>query len=241
MFGEKTGNPGQQFIVFSQNHDQVGNRMLGERSSALVSFEMQKLMAAAVIISPFLPMLFMGEEWREPNPFLYFVSHTDPELAEAVRKGRKEEFAAFHAAGEAPDPVSEKSFSLSKLQWHLSEEGEHKLMLNFYKTLIHLRRTHPALSTLNRQQLKVKADETKNILAIQRWQFQHKVVCVLNFSNKGQQSMPLSLDGKWHKLLDSAEQQWNGSSAAASVIDFTASNQAIYLQPESILIYSNHV
>src|SRR5690349_24556369 len=95
-FGVKTGNDGKQFIVFSQNHDQVGNRMLGERSSVLVSFEMQKLMAAAVTISPFLPMFFMGEEWSEPNPFLYFVSHTDPQLAEAVRKGRKKEFSAFH-------------------------------------------------------------------------------------------------------------------------------------------------
>ncbi len=101
-FGLKAENhPGQQFIVFSQNHDQVGNRMLGERTSQLVSLEMQKLMAGAVLVSPYLPMLFMGEEYAEPNPFLYFVSHTDPDLVEAVRKGRKAEFAAFHALGEA--------------------------------------------------------------------------------------------------------------------------------------------
>src|SRR5687768_905399 len=84
-FGVKAqDNPGRQFIVFSQNHDQVGNRMLGERSSQLVSYEMQKLMAGAVLVSPYLPMLFMGEEYSESHPFLYFVSHTDPELAEAV-------------------------------------------------------------------------------------------------------------------------------------------------------------
>ncbi|MGV3585923.1 MAG: malto-oligosyltrehalose trehalohydrolase, partial [Adhaeribacter sp.] len=87
-FGIKAeNNPGEQFIVFSQNHDQVGNRMLGERTSTLTTYEMQKLLAAAVIVSPYLPMLWMGEEYSEPNPFLYFVSHTDPELAEAVRKG----------------------------------------------------------------------------------------------------------------------------------------------------------
>src|SRR5688500_12009118 len=68
-FGAKTENEGRQFVVFSQNHDQVGNRMLGERSSQLFSAEMQKLLAAAVMVSPYVPMLFMGEEWSEPNPF----------------------------------------------------------------------------------------------------------------------------------------------------------------------------
>ena len=94
-FGARaTGHAGKQFVVFSQNHDQVGNRMFGERTSQLVSFDMQKLLAAAVMASPFLPMLFMGEEWSEPNPFLYFVSHTDPELAEQSER-RKAEFASF--------------------------------------------------------------------------------------------------------------------------------------------------
>ena len=80
---------------------------------------MQKLMAAAVFVSPFLPMLFMGEEWSEPNPFQYFVSHTDPVLAEAVRKGRKQEFAAFHLEGDAPDPMAEDTFRRSSLSWDL--------------------------------------------------------------------------------------------------------------------------
>ncbi|HTM92145.1 MAG TPA: malto-oligosyltrehalose trehalohydrolase, partial [Flavisolibacter sp.] len=141
-FGIKTENEGKQFIVFSQNHDQVGNRMLGERTSRLISFEMQKLLAAAVVVSPYLPMLFMGEEWSEPNAFLYFVSHTDKDLSEAVRKGRKKEFAAFHIQGEAPDPVSEESFLRSKIQWNLIEEGEHKIMLQYYKALIQLRKTN---------------------------------------------------------------------------------------------------
>jgi maltooligosyltrehalose trehalohydrolase len=102
--------------------------MLGERSGALFSFEMQKLMAAAVLVSPFLPMLFMGEEYGETNPFLYFVSHTDPNLIEAVRKGRSEEFAAFHANGEAPDPQAETTFENSKLQWHLVRHSPHNLI-----------------------------------------------------------------------------------------------------------------
>ena len=106
-FGRAAKNhPGQQFIVFSQNHDQVGNRMLGERSSTLYGFRMQRLMAAAVLCAPYLPLLFMGEEYGETSPFLYFVSHKDPELIEMVRKGRREEFAALHAKGECTRPSS---------------------------------------------------------------------------------------------------------------------------------------
>ncbi|MGN6637275.1 MAG: malto-oligosyltrehalose trehalohydrolase, partial [Mucilaginibacter sp.] len=116
-FGIKPNNPGEQFVAFSQNHDQVGNRMLGERTSTLVSFEMQKLMAGAVMVSPFLPLLFMGEEWSAQSPFQYFVSHSDKELIKAVQKGRREEFKEFHAEGETPDPQSEDTFNRSKLNW----------------------------------------------------------------------------------------------------------------------------
>lgn len=140
-FGTKTtGIAGEKFIVFSQNHDHVGNRMLGERTSTLVSFEMQKLLAATCLISPYLPMLFMGEEYSEKNPFLYFVSHSDKALVEAVRKGRKEEFAEFHNEGEVPDPQAEETFQQSKLQWHLLQEKQHSAMLSFYKSLIALRK-----------------------------------------------------------------------------------------------------
>lgn len=125
---EATGHPGKQFVVFSQNHDQIGNRMLGERSAMLYSPNMQKLMAAAVFCAPFIPMIFMGEEWGSKDPFLYFVSHTDSELVEQVRKGRKDEFAAMHAEGEAPDPQSEKTFLQSKLDWTAINEPELSLI-----------------------------------------------------------------------------------------------------------------
>src|SRR5204862_3183374 len=129
---------GKQFVVFSQNHDHIGNRMLGERTSKLLNFEKQKLVAGAVLISPYLPMLFMGEEYSEPNPFLYFVDHSDEELKEAVRKGRKAEFAAFHLEGEAPDPQSEDTFHHSKLQWLLTEDEPHQTMLRYYQEFISL-------------------------------------------------------------------------------------------------------
>lgn len=231
-------NEGKQFIVFSQNHDQVGNRMLGERTSQLTSFEMQKLLAGAVIISPYLPMLFMGEEWSEPNPFLYFVSHTDPELAEAVRKGRKAEFAAFHAEGEAPDPMSEETFTRSKLQWNLLEQEHHETMFQYYKTLIQLRKSRPALRNLNRKNLHVDCDKQKQTVTLRRWHEGEEIVCVLNFS-KQQQYVDLPRDQEWKKILDSASPQWKGPVASLDMVSADISATQLTIQPEALLIYSN--
>ena len=107
--------PAQQFVVFAQNHDQVGNRMFGERLSQLVSLEALKLAASAVLLSPFIPLLFMGEEYGEVAPFQYFISHLDPQLVDAVRRGRREEFAAFAWQGEPPDPQDIATFQRAKL------------------------------------------------------------------------------------------------------------------------------
>ena len=230
-FGIKASErEGKQFIVFSQNHDQVGNRMLGERTSKFVSFEMQKLMAGAVVVSPFLPMLFMGEEWSEPHPFLYFVSHTDPGLADAVRKGRKAEFAAFHAQGEAPDPMAQETFQHSKLQWHLIEEDSpHKRMLQYYQALIALRKQHPALKNLNRKNISVECNASDNTLTLHRRHENHHVLCLMNFS-KEEKLMQLENMQQWQVALDSADAQWCGD--RPSKIE----NDGIHLQPESILI-----
>ncbi|NCD69903.1 malto-oligosyltrehalose trehalohydrolase [Mucilaginibacter agri] len=233
-FGVKTDNPGEQFIVFSQNHDQVGNRMPGERSSQLFSFEMQKLMATAVFVSPFVPMLFMGEEWAESNPFQYFVSHTDPELAEAVRKGRKAEFAAFHAEGEAPDPMSEETFTHSKLQWQLIDEEPHKTMLAYYKKLISLRKYLSVMSNLHRNQVKASADKTIQVLTVQRWFQGEYMVALMNFSNEIQQVSLPATDRKWVKQLDSADPDWNGPAKSPEIAD---SNSTVSMQPQSALIY----
>ena len=227
-------NPGQQFIVFSQNHDQVGNRMLGERPIQLFGFEMAKLLAGAVLVSPFLPMLFMGEEWAEPNPFLYFVSHTEPELAEAVRQGRKREFAAFHVAGEVPDPMAESTFQQSKLQWELLQREPNHTMLRYYQTLIALRKQQPALRSVNRWQLDTQVDTTRNILQLHRWQDNQHILCLMNFSREQQTITMPEKRGQWQKLFDSAEPQWRGPAAAPVSISAATT---IVLQPQSILIY----
>jgi maltooligosyltrehalose trehalohydrolase len=128
------------FVVSVQNHDQVGNRANGDRLSTLVNFEQLKLAAAVLLLSPYVPMLFMGEEYGETNPFLYFVHHGDPELVEAVRRGRREEFAAFQWEGEVPDPQAEESFRRSILDRTRSALPRNSSILSLYRELLRLRR-----------------------------------------------------------------------------------------------------
>jgi len=237
IFGVKASeNTGQQFVVFSQNHDHVGNRMLGERTSELVSFDMQKLMAGAVLASPYLPMLFMGEEYSETGRFQYFVSHTDPELAEAVRKGRKREFQAFHLEGEAPDPMGEETFNESKLHWELIEKGHHKVMLDFYRTLIGIRKQQPALHVLNRKDINVECLEEKKVIILHRQYKIQDVICLMNFSAEEQEIHVPVFSPVWHKLIASSDKQWNGSQ---DLPDTISGEITMTLPPESFTLYTN--
>lgn len=145
------GIPGDRFVVFSQNHDQVGNRVAGERLSVLVEKPQLRLAAALVLLSPYVPMLFMGEEYGEKAPFLYFISHSDPALIEAVRKGRKEEFAVFNKthSEEAPDAFDTETFLRSKLDWSVIDDDDHADMKAWHKLLISLRQ-HPAMKNFEK-------------------------------------------------------------------------------------------
>ncbi len=202
--------PPHRFVVFSQNHDQVGNRMLGERLSGVVSFDALKLAAASVILSPFLPLLFMGEEYGETAPFLYFVSHSDPGLIEAVRKGRKEEFEAFTWQGEPPDPQDEATFHASKLNPGLVAQDKHRVLHEFYRELIRLRKTEPSLALLSKRHTEVRAVDGSKTLAIRRWSDVDETLLLLHFGSE-----PISADGllpvgQWTKLLDSSDERWLG-------------------------------
>lgn len=224
---------GAKSIVFSQNHDQVGNRMMGERSSNLVSFDMLKVMAGAVFCSPFLPLIFMGEEWAETNPFQFFVSHSDEELIDAVRKGRKAEFAAFHTQGETPDPQAVSTFERSRLDWEKTSEQHHQVMLNYYKTLIALRKQNPVLANLDRKNVNAKAFSEKNCLILKRWKGKDEILVGLNFSK---QIQTISIDPEFHKalvLLDSSLIKWNSPNQESNHI---AAKGQLNLFPESILI-----
>ncbi|MEJ5960914.1 malto-oligosyltrehalose trehalohydrolase [Pedobacter immunditicola] len=230
-------HPGQQFIVFSQNHDQVGNRMSGERSSTLYGFQMQKVMAAAVLCAPYLPLLFMGEEYGETNPFLYFVSHTDPALIEMVRKGRKEEFAAMHSQGEAPDPQSEETFLASKLNWELLSAENHQALFQFYRHMISLRKSFPALCGNDRSACKVHLFKDQRCLFIERGLTGNDqlVVCLMNFSTQEQSiALPPGIRA-FRKIADTAFSEEEQTHAAPTILE---ESQEILLQPISFIAYA---
>ena len=225
--GRKYGLPpktknGAQFVVSMQNHDQVGNRMLGDRITSLASFEKARVAAAAIILSPFVPMLFMGEEYGEKRPFLYFTSHSDPDLIEAVRKGRREEFDDFSWGGEAPDPDAEKTFSDSKIDWSVRDRGEHQSMLHLYRTLLALRRDTPALRSLDLSAVKAVADDAKGVLLVRRGAGAEQALVAFNFSDAAQSiSFPFG-DAAWHTLLDT------GASLQGGMLTLPPSSFAVW-------------
>lgn len=141
------GLSGHKFLAYSQNHDQVGNRATGERLSQMVSCGYQKIAAALVLTSPFVPMLFMGEEFSASTPFQYFTNHQDEKLGHAVSEGRRNEFSGFGwKHDEVPDPQEPETFRRSKLKWDEVNQGVHGDMLNWYKQLIALRRNVESLT-----------------------------------------------------------------------------------------------
>jgi len=182
---------GKQFVVFAQNHDQVGNRMLGDRLSTIVSLAQLRLAAAAVVLSPFIPMLFMGEEYGETAPFQYFTSHGDEDLIEAVRKGRAEEFDDFDWEGEPPDPHDEATFNRSKLT-----RSEQSGLRDLYRELLCLRREIPALRSLNLDAVETHADDERRTLVVQR----KDTLLVFNFSDREQE---IAVSGSWTMVIDS--------------------------------------
>jgi maltooligosyltrehalose trehalohydrolase len=222
-------NPGSQFIVFSQNHDQVGTRMKGERSSALVSAAMQRVMAGAVLLSPFIPLLFMGEEYAEKQRFPFFVSFRDPALIELVRSGRKGEFKDF-AADEMPDPQDPATFISAKLKWKLQAQFPHSAMLTYYRELIKLRKNNAVLSNLDRSRSRARPIGDHNGLRLSRWNETQRLDILMNF---GSSHIPLDfLQGQWSVLLDSTLAQFGGVNVQTSQI----ANQKIIMPPESIIV-----
>jgi maltooligosyltrehalose trehalohydrolase len=219
--GRRHGNsskhvPGERLVVFAQNHDQVGNRRMGDRLTQQVSFEQLKLAAGALLLSPYIPLLFMGEEYGESSPFQYFVSHGDPELIEAVRHGRKEEFARFGWRGEIPDPQSETTFLASKLHWELRTQHSHHVLWDFYKELIRLRRAIPALARLAKDRTNVTSDSSRNVLQITRWDATSRVFGVFRFDAVAEELVVPVPAGRWKKLLDSSDQRWSANQSAGS-------------------------
>ena len=226
--------PYERFVSCTQNHDQVGNRMLGERKSQLLDHERLKLAAAALLLGPFTPMLWMGQEYAEEAPFQYFVSHTDPGLVAAVREGRQREFAYFADQGEAPDPQAQETFERSKLDWSRREVGDHATMLRLYRELLRLRREVPALIGMDAGPAmpQVHGPDTLTFTRATRGD-RHGVVVALH---AGSEPITVQLvePGAWELVLDTSDPAWGGTGGGELLPD--AAGVTLVLAPTSAVL-----
>jgi maltooligosyltrehalose trehalohydrolase len=224
-------NAYSQFVVFAQNHDHIGNRLLGDRLTTHLSYDALKLVAAAVLLSPQVPLLFMGEEYGETNPFQYFIDHSDEQLVEMTRKGRKEEFHYFNFEGDFPDPKSVKTFEESKLSWRYEEDENRAKLFAYYKKLIELRKTHPAMQGRDKNAITVyHSAEENNVIGFTRQHDNKQILVVLNFSKEAACfTSTLSKTGK--KIFDSSDDNVNEIKDRQR-ININAQSAVIYeLQP----------
>ncbi len=210
--------PAHRFVAFLQNHDQIGNRAIGDRAGATLSAGMLRVGAALLLTSPFTPMLFMGEEWGATTPWQFFTDHTAPDLAVAVRKGRRSEFAA-HGWGpdEIPDPQDEATFARSKLDWSELKSPRHTSLLKWYRRLTTLRRTLPDLTDPALPSVHCSFDEDARWFVLRRGQ----VAIVCNLSDRRQ---PVPVEGVPFDV------------PAASTSGFTYMPGRIELDAESVVI-----
>lgn len=199
--------PGRRFVVFSQNHDQVGNRMTGERLAEMIGPEAQKLEAAVLLLSPCLPLLFMGQEYGETRPFLYFVSFGDEALIQAVREGRQKEFEAFHTGASAPDPQAQETYEKSKLDWQRRYDSP---LTDFYRQLIRIRMTYPAMTHIEKDSQDVLIADGQNVIVTHRKHKANEMICLFHFAKEDCAFTFNVPDGKWRLILDSADSQWQG-------------------------------
>ncbi|MEP6957861.1 MAG: malto-oligosyltrehalose trehalohydrolase [Nitrospirota bacterium] len=163
--GPDAGLPGDRFVVSIQNHDQVGNRAAGERLGTLITPAAQRLAASLLLLAPYLPLLFMGEEYGEERPFQFFCSFSDPKLIEAVRNGRRREFEAFHAAAvDVPDPQAETTFAASRLTWSWESDPHKAGLRRLYQDLLRARREWPALRNYSQRSARMLPNSESSLI-----------------------------------------------------------------------------
>lgn len=214
------GLSAHHFIGFIQNHDQVGNRATGDRLEHIVGIERAKVATAIVLMSPFIPLIFQGEEFAASSPFQYFADHEDLAMAKAVREGRKREFAAFGwNPDEIPNPEEAETFERSKLKWDEIHEGRHAEMLEWFRQLIHLRRHTASLNDGDLSRVKVLFDEKKRWLTMDRGLV--RVMC-----NLGGEAIELESAGQFSLTL-------------SSQADVEVCGEKVLLPPDSVAILSS--
>jgi maltooligosyltrehalose trehalohydrolase len=210
--------PAEKFVVCAQNHDQVGNRARGQRLSCLVDFEALKLAASALLLAPYVPLLFMGEEYGERAPFLFFTDFEDTALRAAVSRGRREEFVAFGWTGEVPDPHDTSSFAHSKLIWSLQTQEWHSWLWQYYQTLIALRREYPALGTTGKRHMQAREAGERTLLLHRRGPKGAAAFFVLHFAPEACTFRLRIPPGPWRRLVDTAEQRFGGPGAKSPAL-----------------------
>jgi maltooligosyltrehalose trehalohydrolase len=230
-----------QLVVCSQNHDQVGNRLWGERLPELVTFEQLKLAASLVILSPYQPLLFMGEEYAEKARFQFFISHGDPELVEAVRKGRREEFRRFAWKEDPPDPQDEATFVRCRLDHGLKEEGHHRALREYYKALIRLRKEAAPLAFPDRDRMRTTVVEPGKAMSFRCWSRSVELYILFHFGSEEESwTIPLPA-GSWEPVLDSASQQYQGPGISNAGSWESSGRLTVSRPPFSVVVYQRHV
>jgi maltooligosyltrehalose trehalohydrolase len=230
--GSPSGDiPPEKFVVFIQNHDQIGNRLKGERLTSQVGFEALKLAAGALVFSPYVPLVFMGEEYGETAPFPYFMSFHDGNLVEAVRQGRLRDFASFGWQEQPPDPWLPETFMRAKLNWDQRHQGEHKVLLSFYKKLFEWRKAIPALGCAERESMEVGRQE--NVITVKRQGKGGSVYLLMNFSDRQARiDCDFTAGGK---IMDSSEKPWSGP--GSMLPQSVARGQTLTMSPYSLCLY----
>jgi maltooligosyltrehalose trehalohydrolase len=235
------GISGDRFIAFNQNHDQVGNRFDGARLSALIDLELLKVAAAAVFFAPYIPLLFMGEEYGEDTPFYYFTSHTDSALVAAVREGRKKEFERSKSTVEPPDPQDEQTFQLSKISWEKRGTGKYMIMLEWHRTLIAYRRIYSALKNFCKNDVRVYIPGSTCLVLHRRSEDEEQHLLIL--LNLGADPVSFEMPGvaaTWQKVLDSKEDTWCIDKHQHQLLPAEVTEkQRIEIPPASATVYVN--
>ena len=221
--------PGQQFVVYVQNHDQVANGSQGRRLTTVIGPRAHALAAAVLLTSPYLPLLFMGEEYGERAPFHYFVSHGDPALIEAVRAGRRAELEGLGET-EVPDPEAESTFFASQLDWSLVERAEHAQLLALYRELIALRRRLPSLGNCRKDLTRVAWGEAARWLVIERGDPEGELALVVcNFNPAAAQVPVEGPPGSYRLALATDEARFGGAATPPQSELELAAGQAVSL------------
>jgi maltooligosyltrehalose trehalohydrolase len=229
------GIPHKSLVIFIQNHDQIGNRKNGERLSVLVDFEALKLAAAVMLTAPYIPLLFMGEEYAEDNPFLYFVSYGDENLIESVRQGRRREFEDLDREQDPPDPQNPDTFKASIPDYTKAASGDHLAMRGFYKTLITLRKNDRCLSDPDTSNCLAERLEDLPVIVMHRYSEHAETMAIFNYSGDHVRIRISAGVKRYVKRIDSADGSFNGPGSDAPEILYGETK--MMMKPYQFILY----